>query len=77
VKRISAELSPTGICQVYLKDMSRAGVCFLHSGQLYPLEEIELVLASGERHQATIVRCRKIAALCYETAARLCLEPRG
>jgi hypothetical protein len=57
--------------RVYLKDISRSSVAFLHSEQLFPRECHEMLLADGTRWFITIVRCQKRHDRCYEVAALL------
>ena len=64
--------------RVYTKDLSRGGLCFLHSEQLYPLEQMHMILPS-ESVQTVIPRCnrviveirrvRRLGPQCYETGA--------
>ncbi|SRR5579871_4453383 len=54
---------------IYLKDISRVSVAFLHSEQLYPNERMELQMLDGTRWAITVVRCLKRRDFCYEIAA--------
>ncbi len=54
--------------RVYVKDISRAAVAILHSEQLYPGERLRLTLIDGAERFATVNRCRRVQAECYEVA---------
>jgi hypothetical protein len=56
--------------QVLIKDLSKKGLGLIAHQQLYPLEEFWVELL-GKRVQATVVRCRKIDAFCYEVGSRI------
>jgi hypothetical protein len=56
--------------RVYVKDVSRAAVAILHGEQLYPGERLRLTMIDGKRRNATVTRCRRVDAHCYEVAAR-------
>jgi hypothetical protein len=62
---------PETAYRVYLKDISRSSVAFLHSEQLFPSEQLEMLLADGTHWFVTIVRCQKRHDRCYEVAAML------
>ena len=51
--------------RVYLKDISRSSVGFLHSHQLFPRERMEMLLADGTHWFVTIIRCQKRHPRCY------------
>jgi hypothetical protein len=55
--------------KVYTKDVSRAGLAFLHSEQLYPKEQMALLLPDGRSRAIEVVRCRRIQARCFEIGA--------
>ncbi|HEV2972449.1 MAG TPA: hypothetical protein VGY55_20930 [Pirellulales bacterium] len=57
--------------RVYLKDISRSSVAFLHSEQLFPRERFEMLLADGTHWFVTVVRCLRRQDRCYEIAALL------
>ena len=65
--------------QVYLKDISRGGVGFVHSEQLYPLERMHMVLPGEKtakvlRHRieciVEVMRCMRVQERCYVVGAR-------
>jgi hypothetical protein len=62
---------PAGAHRVYLKDISRASVAFVHSEQLFPRECFEMLLVDGTRWFVTVVRCVRRHERCYEVAAML------
>jgi hypothetical protein len=55
--------------KVYAKDVSRGGVGFLHGEQLFPLEQMNLVLPDGRSRPIEVVRCRRIQERCFEIGA--------
>jgi hypothetical protein len=57
--------------RVFVKDISRVAIAILHSEQLFPGERLRLTLIDGIERSATVTRCRRIQASCYEVAARL------
>jgi hypothetical protein len=57
--------------RVYLKDISRTSIAFVHSEQLFPRERMELLFADGTRWHVTVVRCQKRQNRCFEVAAML------
>jgi hypothetical protein len=57
--------------RVYLKDISRCSVAFIHSEQLFPRECMEMLLADSTHWFLTVVRCQKRHNRCYEVAATL------
>jgi hypothetical protein len=56
--------------QVIVADLSRGGLRFLHSEQLFPGELAIIQIASGKQMSVEVARCRKIADSCYEVGAR-------
>ncbi|HEY3969005.1 MAG TPA: PilZ domain-containing protein [Planctomycetaceae bacterium] len=58
---------------VYLRDISRTGIGFLHADELFPGEECTLWLPQKELHVA-VVHCRRKAARCYIVGARFCRQ---
>jgi hypothetical protein len=62
---------PEAFYRVYLKDISRVSLAFVHSEQLFPRERMELLLADGTQWLVTVVRCQKRQNCCYEVAAML------
>ncbi len=60
---------------IYLKDVSRGGAAFIHSEQLYPLEQLRLLFiddVSSRLLQECCLRpievewCKRVQARCYE-----------
>jgi hypothetical protein len=60
-----------GAHRVYLKDISRSSVAFVHSEQLFPRESFEMLLVDGTHWFVTVVRCVKRHERCYEVAAMM------
>lgn len=61
--------------KVYTTDISRGGLAFLHSEQLFPCERMRIVLLSddlpgcfGARREffLEVARCRRVKTRCYE-----------
>jgi hypothetical protein len=59
---------------VYTKDISREGVGFLHSEQLYPRERMRIVLTDGVPRLMEVIHCRRIQRRCYEIGSRFVAE---
>jgi hypothetical protein len=57
---------------IYIKDVSRNSIAFLHYQQLFPRQRPMLLLPNGTQRRATIVRCRRIQTNCFECAAHFC-----
>ena len=55
--------------RVCTKDLSRGGLAFLHSEQLFPRERMSIVLPDGKAHDIEVVRCRRIEPRCFEIGA--------
>ena len=55
--------------RVYIADVSRGGIGFLHSEPLYPMEQVQLVIPSGAKYQLEVVRCRRVASSCFTVGA--------
>ncbi|MEM9657436.1 MAG: hypothetical protein AAF961_03660 [Planctomycetota bacterium] len=58
------------VAQVVTRDVSRRGVRFLHSEQLFPGEECALWLNTG-RQTYEVVRCIRHNSRCFEIGAAL------
>jgi hypothetical protein len=54
---------------VYLTNISRGGVGFLHSEPLYPCEQMRLLLPTGRTMNIEIIDCRRLHNRCYEIGA--------
>ncbi len=59
---------------VYTKDISRSGVAFLHGEQLYPSEQMILVLPDGKPRVIQVVRCHRIGPSCFEIGAHFAVN---
>ncbi|PHS17429.1 MAG: hypothetical protein COA78_03000 [Blastopirellula sp.] len=55
---------------IYIKDISRNSVAFLHYDQMFPLKRPVIMLPNGTQRQAVIIRCRRIQQGCFECAAK-------
>ncbi|HEY2760339.1 MAG TPA: hypothetical protein VGI75_06340 [Pirellulales bacterium] len=56
---------------VYLNNISRGGVSFLHSEPLYPREQMQLLLPNGKLVCIEIVYCRRLEQRCYDIGAHI------
>jgi hypothetical protein len=61
---------------VFTKDLSRGGLGFLHSEQLFPCERLRVMLPWKGIKLMEIVTCIRIHERCFQTGARF-LEPVG
>ena len=52
--------------RIYVKDISRSSIAFLHFEQLFPRERAEVILPDGGMRSIVITRCRKLQDDCYE-----------
>ncbi|NQU24260.1 MAG: PilZ domain-containing protein [Candidatus Nealsonbacteria bacterium] len=67
---------------VYLKDVSRGGVAFMHHEQLFPAERMRLIMPCDKARELVgqtdwiveIIRCVRVGARCFEVGVRL-VEP--
>jgi len=66
---------PAGSHRVFLKDISRSSVAFLHSEQLFPCECPELFMPDGSKWLVTVTRCLRHKERCYEVAATFSGKP--
>ena len=57
---------------VYLLDISRSGVRFLHFEQLYPHECFRILLADGTQKDIAVARCQRVGERCYDVGVRFC-----
>src|SRR5215218_6799925 len=57
---------------VVVADLSRRGLRFLHSEQVFPGELAIIQIAAGKQLHIEVARCRKIADCCYEVGATFC-----
>jgi hypothetical protein len=56
------------IAQVVTRDLSRSGIAFLHSDQLFPGEQVSLWLPGGKRSYI-VERCVELNDHCFEIGA--------
>jgi hypothetical protein len=57
--------------KVYARDISREGISFLHSEQLFPGEKVQISLKDKRQYIAVVRRGRRIAKKCYLVGVRL------
>ncbi len=55
--------------KVVTRDLSRNGVSFLHSEQIFPLEQLLLVLPDCKPRCIEVVRCRRLGDQCFQVGA--------
>lgn len=55
---------------VFTKDISRGGIRFLHSEQLFPHERLEIVLPDGSKRQVEVARCGRVQRRCFDIEVR-------
>lgn len=55
--------------KVVMRDISRGGISFLHSEQLFPTEQLMLVMPDCKPRCIEVTRCRRINDTCYEVGA--------
>lgn len=55
--------------RVMLRDLSRGGVGFLHSEEMFPGEYARLVFPNGTERHLQIKRCRRTGPKCYFVGA--------
>ncbi len=56
---------------VYLNNISRGGLSFLHSEALYPREQMQMLLPNGKMVSVEIVYCRRVDRRCYDLGAHI------
>ncbi|HZZ29290.1 MAG TPA: hypothetical protein VFE46_14930 [Pirellulales bacterium] len=56
---------------VYIANVSRDGIAFLHSEQLYPREQMRMLLRSGQMLSVEVVDCRRMGPACFEIGAHV------
>jgi hypothetical protein len=56
---------------VYVTNVSRDGIGFLHSEALYPRESLRLLLLNGQLATIEIVNCRRLGPRCFEVGAQV------
>ena len=52
--------------RIFVKDISRSSIAFLHFEQLFPRERADVILFDGGVRSIEISRCRKLQSDCYE-----------
>lgn len=56
--------------QVYACNLSRTGIQFLHAEQVYPGEQLTIVLPGGHSRAIEIVHCLRLADCCYQVGSK-------
>jgi hypothetical protein len=57
-------------CNLLTRDLSRGGINLLHTQQLFPGQQIDLVLADGVLRSVEVVWCRRLAPRCWSAGCR-------
>ncbi len=52
--------------RVILRNLSRAGVGFLHGEEMFPGENAQFAFLNGTQRNLQVKRCRRIGPKCYE-----------
>lgn len=60
----------SGWFAVYLTDIGRGGMGFLHGEPLYPKEQFPVVFSDGKPRLVEIARCERVDKCCYSIGAR-------
>jgi hypothetical protein len=55
--------------KIVMRDISRSGVSFLHSEQVFPTEQLMLVMPDCKPRCIEVMRCRRLNESCYEIGA--------
>jgi hypothetical protein len=61
---------PNGWHQVFTKGLSRGGLSFLHSEQLFPRERMRILLPGQEISCVEIAWCARVQERCFQIGAR-------
>jgi hypothetical protein len=57
-------------CRIRTIDISKNGIGFYHSEQLFPKEHVKIILQDGNVYQLEIARCKKIQDNCFKIGAK-------
>jgi len=68
-RSLPALVRPDDWHKVVMRDISRSGVSFLHSEQVFPTEQLMLVMPDCKPRCIEVMRCRQINEACYEVGA--------
>jgi hypothetical protein len=60
--------------RIYLVNLSRGGLAFLHSEQLFPREQMHVLFPGGEDRLVEVARCRRINDKCFEIGVSFAAE---
>lgn len=59
---------------VLVLDLSRGGLRFFHSEQVFPGERLIVTLTEDKRLPIEIAWCQRVSPQCYQVGARFCLQ---
>jgi hypothetical protein len=75
--RVQAAIHPPGNqnqapveCTLLTRDLSRGGINLIHNEQVFPGQQIDLVLTDGSPRSVEVIWCRRIAHRCYSIGCR-------
>jgi hypothetical protein len=57
-------------CTILTRDLSRGGMSFLHVGQLFPGQRLDVVLNDGVERSLEVLWCRRLRERCYLGGSR-------
>ncbi|MEX2172829.1 MAG: PilZ domain-containing protein [Pirellulaceae bacterium] len=57
-------------CQVLTRDISRGGMQILHKAQLFPGQNLDVVLQDGMPRRLEVMWCRRLGSSCYSAGCR-------
>jgi hypothetical protein len=57
-------------CQILTRDVSRGGMNILHKQQLFPGQQIDVVLNDGQQRRLEVTWCRRLGVGCYSAGCR-------
>ncbi len=60
---------PDTFMRIVIRDVSRVGVGFLHSEQMFPQEKAQFGFPNGTERVLTVTRCRRLGPKCYHIGA--------
>ena len=55
--------------KVVVRDVHRQGISFLHAEQLFPKEQLTLVLLDGKHRYIEVMRCTRLQDCCFAIGA--------
>ena len=65
---------PRELHSIYTTDISRGGLAFLHSQELFPKERVRVSMRGGSPQELEVVRCRYLHDHCFLVGCRFLAE---